>query len=131
MKVSRRGSRVLDSASILKHKLAPPDDIAAANAKLVKPSKAATFSVKLARESFFGDDVLAQCTTLGCREYPGLPHAELQELKEYIFSRLTVYWGNPTEFETLWGECVGAIGQACARARRQRNATRSVQVTES
>ena len=118
-KGSRRGSQTLDSSSIAKHTLAPPDHIASCNPKLVKASKAPTFAVKLAKESFFGEDVLRCCTVNGCREYPGLPVAELQELKQYLFTRLTVYWSNPTEFETVWSDCVGAIGQACARERRK------------
>ena len=72
-KVLRRGGRILDSSTIQKHKLSSPDDVAAANTKYAKPSKAPTFTVKLAKEAFFGDDVLAQCTVYGCRDYPGLP----------------------------------------------------------
>ena len=75
--------------------------VAAANTKYAKPSKAPTFTVKLAKEAFFGDDVLAQCTVYGCRDYPGLPFTELQALKQYTFERLTDYWSNPAEFETL------------------------------
>ena len=100
-KAGRRGTEALDSCFITKQGLITPDEIVASNPKLVKPSKAATFAVKLAREAFFGGDVLRFCTVYGCRDYPGLPVAKLQELKKYLFSRFTVYWNNATEFKTL------------------------------
>ena len=65
---------------------------------------------------------MVQCTVLGHRDFPGLPVAELQELKQYIFSRLTGFWSYPTEFEPLWSDCIAAIGQACSSLRRKRGA---------
>jgi hypothetical protein len=53
-KVTKRRSQVLDSAAIRTHQLISPDDVTAANRKIAKPSKAGPFSVKLAREAFFG-----------------------------------------------------------------------------
>ena len=83
-KVTKRRSQVLDSAALHTHQLISPDDVTAANWKIAKPSKVGPFSVKLAREAFFWDDVLAKCTVFGCRDYPGLPPAELQALKQCV-----------------------------------------------
>jgi hypothetical protein len=79
-----------------------------------------------------GDDVhvLAKCTVFGCRDYPGLPPAELQALKQYIFSRFPVYWSNTSEFEMLWSDCIASIGQACGRERRNRATALALQVAE-
>ena len=44
------------------------------NADLVgKDGKMTTLAVVLAREVFFGEEVLAQCTAKGCGGKPGLP----------------------------------------------------------
>lgn len=60
--VLRRCGRIPDSSTTQKHKLSTPDDVAAANTKYAKPSKAPMLTVKLAKGAFLGDDVLAQCT---------------------------------------------------------------------
>ena len=44
-----------------------------------------TLAVKLANESFVGNEVLKRCTVMGCRDYPALPLKELNELKQVIF----------------------------------------------
>lgn len=75
-------------------------------------------AVKLARESFFGTDVLAKCTVMGCRDFPALPVNELNELKQLIFSMFPTYWNTPIEFESkVWCSCVTSIGQLCKRLR--------------
>ena len=43
-------------------------------------------AVKLVRESFFGTEVMQQCTVMGHSAYPALPNAELNELKQILFS---------------------------------------------
>ena len=61
--------------------LRPVDEVLLLNAKYRVLSKASTLAVKLAKEAFFGDNVLVRCTVAGSREFPGLPHKEMQELK--------------------------------------------------
>ena len=85
--------------------------------KLQTESKVSNLAVKLARSSFFGEDVLAQCTLMGFGKYPALPTAELNDLKQTIFSLFPKYWSNPIEFETIWKDCGEAIGQVCKRLR--------------
>ena len=58
-------------------------DVVKDNADLLQnEGKMTTMVVVLAREAFFGEEVMLQCTTKGYGELPGLPLAELMQLKE-------------------------------------------------
>ena len=75
-------------------------------------------AVKLAKESFFGEDVLIRCTVMGCRTFPSLPLQELNQLKQTIFSLYSMFWSNPSEFESkVWSQCVNSVDQLCKRLR--------------
>ena len=65
-------------------------------------SKAGTLAVKLAKDAFFGEDVMAQCMVDGEHELPGLPAKELQQLKNALFMQFPDYRKVPQEFEPLW-----------------------------
>ena len=80
-------------------------------------SKVPKLALKLARESFFGEAVMIQCTVSGEREHPGLPLHEMQLLKNQILTMFPVYWNTPAEFEPLWTKCTESIGQGCKRLR--------------
>ena len=70
------------------------------NADLVgKEGKMTTLAVALAREAFFGEEVMAQCTAKGFGGKPGLPHKEMMSLKEEIHKLYPNYWNNPLVFE--------------------------------
>lgn len=84
----------------------------------LKESKLPTLAVKLAKEVFFGEKVMRQCTPLGGRNLPGLPTAELNQLKETLFQHCPRYWSNIADFETMWSSSIDAIGQACKRLRK-------------
>jgi hypothetical protein len=84
---------------------------------LIYESKVGTLATKLAKEAFFGDDVLVQCTIAGERDYPGLPEEELMQLKHAVFMQFPRFWNSPQEFEPLWKKCQASIGQACKRLR--------------
>lgn len=43
-----------------------------------------TLAVVLARESYYGEEVMGQCTAKGHGDRPGLPFDELMELKSAI-----------------------------------------------
>ena len=103
---------------INKDSLISPTQAFAKYHKLVVVSKAPTLTTKLAQDAFFGEDVLRCCTVMGCREQPGLPIRELNELKQAMFAKFPQYWPNPVEFEVLWTLCVDAIGQLCKRLRK-------------
>ena len=53
--------------------------------------KPPTLAVKLAKEAFFGENIMKQCTPLGERELPGLPTVELGTLKvPFIHTPLSI-----------------------------------------
>ena len=90
-----KNDNMVRSSAIEKDKLAPKlhQNIrcfqSTANCKLIV-SKAPTLATKLAREAYFGDKVLGQCTVMGCRDHPGLPISGLNELKQDLFNKPTV-----------------------------------------
>ena len=114
----KKNANTLPSAAIIKESLIPPTQACTKYYKLLKISKAPTLATKLARDSFFGEDVLRWCTVMSCREQPGPPIQELNELKQAVFEKFLQYWPNPVEFEDLWAQCVDAIGQLCKRLRK-------------
>ena len=60
---------------------------------------------------------MVQCTVAGDRVLPGLPTAELQQLKTTLFMPSPQYSKAPHEFEPVWKTATEAIGQACKRLR--------------
>jgi hypothetical protein len=82
--------------------------------------KIGTLATKLAKEAFFGDDVLVQCTVSGKRDYQGLPVEEFMQLKHAVHMQFPQYWNSPQEFEPLWTKCKASIGQACKQLRSKR-----------
>ena len=86
--------------------------------KLQHESKISILGVKLARESFFGEDVLAQCTVMG--------FGKLNELKQTLFSLFPRYWSNPVDFVSVWKDCSESLGQVCKRLRLDREQKKSV-----
>ena len=93
----------LPSSEIQKGKLSPADKVFKRCPNLRKEHTIGKLAVKLAQESDFGDDVLVQCTVMGCRSFPSLPLQELNELKQTVFSLYSHYWLNPVEFESkVW-----------------------------
>jgi hypothetical protein len=108
----------LPSSAINKSKLQPAARIIKNNSDLVgKDGKVTSLALILARECFFGEDVMIQCTPQGGSDKPGLPHAELMQLKEEIRKTFPQYWNAPQEIEYIWSKCLGSIGQACKRLR--------------
>ena len=97
-----------------------PQDVLSENGHLASQSgKMTTLAVVLAREAFFGDEVMAQCTAKGHGDKPGLPHSELMQLKEVIKGAYPEYWNAPHTFEPQWNKCTEQISQACKRARNK------------
>ncbi|XP_064393574.1 uncharacterized protein LOC135341036 isoform X2 [Halichondria panicea] len=117
-----RGEKAMDSAlpssEIKKDRLQSKKDTLAQNKKFHYESKAPTLALRLAKLTYFGEDVMARCTPNGCRDRPALPRQELYELKSEIFRLFPIYWCNPVGFEALWGNCLTAIEQGCKRMRR-------------
>lgn len=94
------------------------NDVIEQNHKLANQSKVSTLAVKIARDAVFGPKLMRQCTPLGVRDLPGLPRAELYELKKTIYELFPALAKSPENFEPIWSQCVDAIGQACKRMRK-------------
>ena len=101
-------------SSTITSKLTPAIDVVRKYPNLRKENVIGKLAVKLAKEAFFGDDVMIMCTVMGCSNYPALPTQEFQQLKQTIFSLFPACWLNHVEFESkIWSQCVNSIGQLC------------------
>ena len=118
----RESTTYLPSTSINKLKLATPEVVVAKYSRLRVESKVGILAVKLAKESFFGEEVLERCTVSGYRDLPALPLEELNNLKQTIFQQFPNYWSTPEEYEGLWERAAEAIGQ-CAKGLRKKHTT--------
>ena len=97
-----------------------PEFILQKYSKLRGKAKAGQLVVKLAKEAFFGTDVMTRCTVNGRRQLPGLPLSELNSLKQMLFQQFPEFWGNSAEFEEVWAVCVDALNQSCKHLRTQK-----------
>ena len=81
-------------------------DVIGANSKLLlSVAKSGRLAVKLARESYFGENVMRVSTV------SGLSKDKMKEVKARLYE---VYrFDNLVEFEPLWQKCLIAIGKAC------------------
>ena len=113
----REGCNHLPSSDIEKTNLRPPEFTVQCHRNLTTESKIHTLALKLATESYFGPKVMGQCTVMGCTQYKGLPVTELNSLKQFLFSKLVMYWSAPHDFEPIWSRCIASIGHGCTRAR--------------
>ena len=117
--VKSRATNHLPSCIIDKSSFMPPEDVIRRYPKLKGESKAGKLAVKLAKEAFFGNKILVQCTVSGCRDLPALPLAELNELKQRMLMQFPKFWNSPQEFEHVWTSCCESIGQAAKALRRK------------
>ena len=109
----------LPSSEIPKHMLQDARVVLEENAKLRTESSAGTLCQKLAKEAFFGKDIMKKCTPNGTREFPALPRAEMYGLKLLMFQQFPRFQNCPGAFEVVWKKCMVAIEQACKRLRAQ------------
>ena len=107
----------LPSIEIEKEKLQDPSAVLAKYPKFRCESRIATLAVKLAKDAYFGVKILSKCTVMGERELPGLPRAELSELKKLLFLQFPNFWHSKQQFEPIWKLCIDAVGQLCKRER--------------
>ena len=123
-----RASKVLEntlpSSEIRKDKLSLPSAVLTKYNKL--KCRAPTLAMHLAREAFFGEDVMERCTPNGNRDLPGLPRDELYQLKIEMFRLFPKYWAAPQGFEALWATCMTSIEQCCKRIRLARQKSKTI-----
>ena len=107
----------LPSSAISKEGLTSVCDVIKDSADLLrKDGKMGTMAVVLAREAYFGEDVMRQCAVKGYGEKPGLPLAELMQLKEELCRLYPHFLRSPAEFEV---NVCDSLSQACKRLKRK------------
>lgn len=110
--------RQLSSDIIHKSVLSSVSDVVQSNPDLVgKEGKMGTMAVILAREAFFGEEVMGMCTAKGYGDKPGLPLKELMALKQEMRNLYPQYTHTNVAFEDKWLKCLEAISQTCKHVR--------------
>ena len=99
--------------------LLPFDRVVKKYPKLRGDKKMGKLAVTLARECFFGVEVMATSSVGG--KGPGttpLPNQGIQEIRRVIFSLCPAYHNNEAKFEeTIWRKCKTALNHACLKCR--------------
>ena len=104
--------------NIDRSKLVDPQDVIDKNFKLLNKAKLPTLAVRLAKEAFFGPEIMIKCTVRGVGSHHALPKTELSKLKNLLCDlALPRLVDRRVEFEEIWKNCVNAIGQACKQYR--------------
>jgi len=88
--------------------------------RLLKEGKIGTVAQALARDAFFGKEVMEKCTPSGTAQLKGLPRDEFNQLKVTMFKLLPHHHSCPLQFEPDWAKCVIAVEQACKRERNKK-----------
>ena len=104
-------------SELKKNCLQTPEFVLQKYSKLRSRAKAGLLVVKVAKETFFGEDIMVWCTVNGKRQLPALPLAELNSLKHTLFQQFPEFWGNSAEFEDVWAVGVDALNQVCKHLR--------------
>ena len=74
-------------------------------------------AIKLARNTYFGETVLAASTVTGHSNTRPLDPLKLKEMKAALRTRFQET--SPTEFEMIWTRCVESVARACNYARKK------------
>ena len=89
--------------------------------KLLVCSKLPTLAVKLAKEAYFGPEVMNYCTFHGVGSHHALPPAEVKKMKEFLFKiSFPDVVTSRVEFEDTWTRCIESVGQKCKKLRNLR-----------
>ena len=115
--VSTQTGNYLPSSAVMQQSLKNFEEVLRNNYKLCTEASAGTLCQILAKEVFFGKDVMEQCTPNGASDCPGLPRQELNNPKAAMFRLFPRFHSCPELFEPLWKKCMVAMEQACRRLR--------------
>ncbi len=109
----------LPSSEIDKSKLMSLDEFMSIHSSVIKRCKYGIYfwCRLLARQVFFGSDVLKRCTAYGHHKWPGLPIQELNECKQAVMNCCPALWNDPNEFEKQWNK-YGPLTRVCGRERQ-------------
>ena len=76
---------------------------------------------RLARESVFGEELMAACTVQGLRGNAALPREGIALIKETIIQqRFPVMTGDSLALKSIWKSCTDALNHSCSKLRRQK-----------
>ena len=93
--------------------LKSPEEVIEDNIGLLNTSaKAGRLAVRLAKDAYFGTDMMKTNTI------SSLPTPQKKKIKEKVFKAYN--FTNPLEFEPIWQKCVIAIGKACQALRAEK-----------
>ena len=96
--------------------LIQPEDLLLKYPKLNNLSRIGALSAKLAREVYFGKNIMSKCTVYGCRDRPPLPKAQLEKMKIFLMNHFK--FSSTPEFENHWRFCVEAVNHSCSAVRK-------------
>ena len=113
----------LPASEIQSHQLRNSDEVITQHRKLINDDGAGTLCQILAKEAFFGKDIMKLCTVTGRGGTHALPFQLMNEPKAKTFKLLPQYRTAPEQFEPVWKKCVVAIEQAFGRLRRDKKTT--------
>ncbi len=99
------------------NRLLSPDEVILRYPKLVNLRNFVRLAVKLGRESFFGPQLMSECTVFGHNDNPPLPKDAVEQLKKKMHSLYPIFLSSPAEFEGFWKGAVDALNHAMAKAR--------------
>ena len=117
--IKHRETNYLESSEIQAELLGSSKVTLSKYTKLKNMTKVGQLAIKLAKETYFGEDVMSRCTVIGYGKYPALPETELNSMKQTLFNLFSSQ-SNPIEFEVVWKDAVEAVGQACKRLRHEK-----------
>ena len=102
-------------------KLMTPQMVVNKYPKLCTGSKIPTLAVKLAKEAYFGPEVMSFCTFKGVGSCHALPQTQVKKMKDFLrtFSFPGII-SSKVEFENVWSKCVESVGQKCKTLRNLR-----------
>jgi hypothetical protein len=99
--------------------LITPETVIQKYPKYLNTANMTRLAVKLAREAYFGTQLMKKSTVYGCTNKPPLPKEDVENLKKFLFSLFPEMRQCPWEFEEKWKRCTDAINHACAILRNK------------
>ena len=82
------------------------------NLHLIKKESIGRLVTKLARYTYFGEDVLSRSCVSGTTDKHPLDPQKLYEMKRFLKSKFPQE--SPTEFETTWAKCIDSLNRLCS-----------------
>ena len=75
---------------------------------------------RLATESIFGEDLMAECTVQGIRGKPLPPEGIAAPQEIIVQHQIPLLTTDSAAFRAIWKTCIDALNHACSKLRRRR-----------